>query len=166
MGALAMNHLLVVAALAIVGSMSCGAASIAVPEYTGPDTVTQDAGGPPDAGVPDGWVVEDGQPERCVVPENLPPVPASSTVCSPRPGTHCVPDVWFCLSKWSPFFYDGTEMSVLKTNGKREPRQIVWTPRFMLDPLCQCRVRQSLLDISVPMGGEWSLERAEETPSI
>ncbi len=132
-----MNHLrsvgLLGAALAVVGSMSCGATSVAVPEYTGAATVNQDAGGPVDAGVPDGWVVEDGQPELCVVPENLPPVAASSTVCSPRPGTHCVPDAWFCLSKWSPFFYDGTEMSVLKTNGKREPRQIVWTPRFMLD---------------------------------
>ncbi len=132
MGALATHRLLVGTTLAIVGATSCGSASVAVPEYTGLDSA-RDAGGPADAGVSDGWVVEDGQPELCAVPQSLPAVVPVSTACSPRPGTHCIPDAWFCLSKWSPFFYDGIEMSVLKTNGKREPRQIVWTPRFMLD---------------------------------
>lgn len=32
-------------------------------------------------------------------------------------------------------------------------------------PLCQRHLRQSLLDISVLMGGEWSSERAETNPS-
>lgn len=31
-------------------------------------------------------------------------------------------------------------------------------------PLCQPRVRQLPLDISVPMGGEWCLERAQAFP--
>ena len=31
-------------------------------------------------------------------------------------------------------------------------------------PMCQRRLRQSLPDIFVPMGGEWFLKRAEVTP--
>ena len=32
-------------------------------------------------------------------------------------------------------------------------------------PLCQCDVRQCFLEIYVPMGGEWTRERAETIPN-
>ena len=37
-------------------------------------------------------------------------------------------------------------------------------PKSCTIPMCQRRLRQSLPDILVPMGGEWFLKRAEVTP--
>jgi len=47
-------------------------------------------------------------------------------------------------------------MSELAFNVNGEP--------FEVPPMCQRRLRQSLPDIFVPMGGEWFLKRAEVTP--
>lgn len=77
---------------------------------------------------------EDGPPEHCDIPVNLEPPPTGGAPCVPKDGTSCVPDSWFCMSKWSPFYYDGlTYPRVTATFGKREPRVIVRTARFLLD---------------------------------
>jgi len=68
------------------------------------------------------------------MPATLPPITTNPTTCVPREGTDCPPDTWFCMSKWSPFYYDGEiYRQVPATPGKREPRQLVFTPRFMID---------------------------------
>jgi repressor LexA len=46
-----------------------------------------------------------------------------------------------------------------------QPRTIKVTVPDDEPPLCQRRLRQSFLDIFVPMGGEWSSRRAQATPS-
>jgi formylglycine-generating enzyme required for sulfatase activity len=88
----------------------------------GREPMTEDASG------------ESERPERCEVPENLPVVEYTQNACTTRDGTDCVYDGWFCLSKWTPFYYDGVRfLTLLRTRGQREPRQIVWSHRFLLD---------------------------------
>lgn len=77
---------------------------------------------------------ETSEAERCEVPVVLPPVVDTGGACAPKPGTDCVPSSWFCLSKWTPFYYDGTaHRQVPPTPRTREPRQYTWTASFTLD---------------------------------
>ena len=41
---------------------------------------------------------------------------------------------------------------------------LVWLAPQRRSPLCQCRVRQLLLETCVPMGGEWIRDRAQTIP--
>jgi hypothetical protein len=128
----------IAAGTALLGA-SCEGRLAQVPLYKGESddagaASTSSFGGNFDAGEAHDGSAEFGGPERCEVPAVLPTVSMAQSTCTPRAGTNCVPDLWFCMSKWSPYYYDGERfISVRGTYGKREPRQIIWTPRYTLD---------------------------------
>ena len=67
-----------------------------------------------------------------------------------------------CIKQGIPVISVDTKKKELVGNFKNGGRE--WQPKGV-PPLCQRHLRQSLPDIFVPMGGEWSPRRAEATPS-
>ncbi len=122
-----------VGGFALFAFLHCGAETGSQP-VPGPDGgSSSDASVARDASTGEDASAENGPPEHCEMPSSLPEVPTPKT-CSARPGADCLGGTWFCMSKWSPFFYDGDlYRGVPSTKGRREPRQLVWTPSFALD---------------------------------